>query len=164
MRVTGVIRKIDELGRIVIPKEIRKGLKLQEGSEMEILIQNNQIVLSKYSPLFEYSGLTNDCLDIIVDKYNLPCFVCDKDKIIAVKMLKKELIDININDQISMALKKPYPSFVQNTTSSITNHLYFYVLPIANQGYIYGGLVVLTNEQKDFSDLIMLTQFVGKQL
>ena len=67
MRVTGVIRKIDELGRIVIPKEIRKGLKLQEGSEMEILIQNNQIVLSKYSPLFEYSGLTNDCLDIIVD-------------------------------------------------------------------------------------------------
>ena len=51
MKTTGIIRRIDELGRIVIPKELRKNLKIGNGDSLEILIDGEDIVLKKYSPM-----------------------------------------------------------------------------------------------------------------
>ena len=51
MKCTGVIRRIDELGRIVIPKEIRKSLAIREGESLEIFIENDRLIMTKYSKL-----------------------------------------------------------------------------------------------------------------
>ena len=164
MRVTGVTRKIDELGRIVIPKEIRKSLKIQEGSEMEIYVQNAQIVLSKYSPLFEYSTLANDCLDVIVDKYNLPCFICDKDKIIASRLLKKDILNQDIPCEILNVIQKGKKSIIDNPYHDNGNFLYCYITPIINQGDLFGALIIFCNDKSDFNDIAILTSFLSKQL
>lgn len=62
MKVTGIVRRVDELGRIVIPKEIRRTVKIQEGTPLEIYIDNNMICLKKYS-----TDVTND-LDMIANE------------------------------------------------------------------------------------------------
>ena len=51
MKATGVVRRIDDLGRIVIPKEIRKTLRIKDGESVEIFLENDNIVLKKYSPI-----------------------------------------------------------------------------------------------------------------
>ena len=62
MKVTGIVRRVDELGRVVIPKEIRRTVKIQEGTPLEIYIDNNMICLKKYS-----TDVTND-LDMIANE------------------------------------------------------------------------------------------------
>ena len=164
MRVTGVTRKIDELGRIVIPKEIRKSLKIQEGSEMEIYVQNAQIILTKYSPLFEYSTLANDCIDVVVDKYNTPCFMCDKDKIVASGLLKKDLINQDIALEVVNVINKGKKLLINNPYGDRINFLYCYIIPIINQGDIFGGLIIFCNEKNDYRDIDILINFLSKQL
>ena len=50
MKATGIVRRIDDLGRIVIPKEIRRNMRLREGDAMEIFLEDNCVCLKKYSP------------------------------------------------------------------------------------------------------------------
>ena len=63
MKTTGVIRRIDDLGRIVIPKEIRKNLRVCEGDSLEILVDNNQIILNKYSIIDNMSVVAKKIVD-----------------------------------------------------------------------------------------------------
>lgn len=62
MKATGIIRKVDELGRIVIPKELRKVLKIEIGTPLEIFTQQNTIVLRKYEPGCQVCGSLTDLL------------------------------------------------------------------------------------------------------
>ena len=61
---TGIIRRIDELGRIVIPKEIRKKLRIDNGESLEILIEDDNIILKKYSPVESLNDVVNKYVDI----------------------------------------------------------------------------------------------------
>jgi stage V sporulation protein T len=79
---TGVIRKIDELGRIVLPKEIRKALKVRVGTSIEISINNeNSFILKKISGLATVFSSVDQIADMIGDLTNLPCIVSDDDRI-----------------------------------------------------------------------------------
>ena len=57
MKATGVIRRIDDLGRVVIPKEIRKNLRIKEGDNLEIFVQNDEVILKKYSMMNKINDL-----------------------------------------------------------------------------------------------------------
>ena len=93
MSTTGIIRRIDELGRIVIPKEIRKNLRIKNGDNLEILVEGDNITLRKYSQIENLENMANIYADSFyqVLKYNV--IITDTDKIVAVggNMMKKYL-------------------------------------------------------------------------
>ena len=84
MSTTGIIRRIDELGRIVIPKEIRKNLRIKNGDNLEIIVEGENIILRKYSQIENLENLASIYADSFyqVLKYNV--IITDTDKIVAV--------------------------------------------------------------------------------
>ncbi len=102
MKKTGMVRKIDELGRIVIPKEIRQTLRLYEGMKIEMYINDdNEIVLKNYSPIFSTSMLIMQYIEVLSKVLNKEVFVCDRDKIVNyVGNHKKKYIDKEISSKL----------------------------------------------------------------
>ena len=66
MKTTGIIRRIDELGRIVIPKEIRKNLRIKNGESLEIYLENDSIILKKYSQIESLKNVSIDYVKIMM--------------------------------------------------------------------------------------------------
>lgn len=84
MKATGIVRRIDDLGRIVIPKEIRRNLNIREGAPLEIYVDpDGELILKKYSPLKELTDLAQDYADSLWDKTRLPVLIVDYDGIVA---------------------------------------------------------------------------------
>ncbi len=108
MKATGVVRRIDELGRIVIPKEIRKTMRLREGEKIEIYItEKEEILLKKFSTLKNISDFAQNFADSInsFTKYNI--IITDTDSIIALSgPLKKEYLNKNISEELVFAIKR----------------------------------------------------------
>ena len=103
MKSTGIIRKIDDLGRVVIPKEIRKKLRIREGDSIEIYIENSdEIVLKKYIPLGgDMIEIATKYAEILSDITGFCTCITDTEKIIAVSGIQKsEYLDHKISSHI----------------------------------------------------------------
>lgn len=148
----GIIRRVDELGRIVIPKEIRKTFRLYEGSSLNINVQKSgEIILTKYSKLssiYEFANLFCDCI-----YSNLECnvIICDCEKIIASNkksMASKELSENVINiffNRKNCILHKDNSSMMVSLFSG-DNNIYTSqgILPIISDGDVIGGIILYT--------------------
>ena len=100
MKSTGIIRRIDELGRIVIPKELRGKLKLSENENILLKLTDNKIEIQKYSYINNYQLLINGIINVFYEIYKLPIRLSDNDKIIievGSTNETKEKISENIN-------------------------------------------------------------------
>ena len=93
MKTTGVVRKIDELGRIVIPKEIRKVLNINANDDLEINIENSEIVLKKYSFINGKIGFYNNIIKSFEIVLSGQVFIADKEKILTNGNFKNTLLD-----------------------------------------------------------------------
>lgn len=84
MKATGIVRRIDELGRIVIPKEIRRTLRIREGDPLEIYTdREGGIILKKYSPIGELAAFALDFAEALSSTLGLTTIICDKDTVLA---------------------------------------------------------------------------------
>lgn len=84
MRSTGIVRRIDELGRVVIPKEIRRTMKIREGEELEVFTaEDNSLVLKKYSAVKELNLLAKEYANAVYKTTGYTAVVTDTDKIVA---------------------------------------------------------------------------------
>lgn len=91
MKATGLIRRIDDLGRIVIPKETRRSLRIKSGEPLEIFVEDEMIILKKYSSMNGLENLAQNYADTIYSLTKLNVIITDRDNIIAVGgSLKKE--------------------------------------------------------------------------
>lgn len=107
MKATGIIRRIDDLGRIVIPKEIRKNLRIKEGDNLEIFVQNEEIILKKYSMMNKINDLAQELTDAIYTFMKHSIFITDTDSIVAGSgPLKKNYLNKNISDFIIESIKR----------------------------------------------------------
>lgn len=86
IKMSGLIRKLDDLGRIVMPREIRKLLQLHEGDAMEISVIGNSIHLNKYQPLHFQEALCEPYLTAFCKKFKIACAICDTEHILCSKM------------------------------------------------------------------------------
>ena len=84
MKATGIVRRIDELGRVVIPKEIRRTQRIRQGDALEIFTDaGGEVVFKKYSPLVGLGQLSEVYAEVLAKNLGAPVFVCDRDAIVA---------------------------------------------------------------------------------
>ena len=95
MKATGIVRRIDELGRVVIPKEIRRTLRIREGDPLEIFTdREGEVILKKYSPIGELGDFAKEYAESLHLALGHTALICDKDNIIAVAgASRRELLD-----------------------------------------------------------------------
>lgn len=159
MKATGVVRRIDDLGRIVIPKEIRKVLRIKEGDPIEIFTgREGEVILKKYSPIGELSEFASDYAETLAKTTGHIACITDKDTVIAVSGgSKKEFLEQNISKELEKVMdeREIYASNKNNDVSiPITkndnqdrkfNSQVIY--PIISQGDVIGSVILLSKEQ-----------------
>ena len=156
MKSTGIVRKIDELGRIVIPKEIRNVLSIHSNDDLEIFIDNMKIVLKKYEKSDNILNYSNNIVNIIDEKLNIKVFVTNKEKIITAGNFKNKELDSKLLELIEE--RKKYESINKETINKISG--YFVIYPIIVESDILGLLMfaketVFTNEEKILTNIIL---------
>lgn len=104
MKATGIVRRIDDLGRVVIPKEIRRTLRIREGDPLEIFVdREGEVILKKYSPIGELGDFAKEYADSLYEAIGHIACIADRDNIIAVAgASKKEFL----NKPIGAAVEK----------------------------------------------------------
>lgn len=107
MKATGVVRRIDDLGRVVIPKEIRKTLRIKEGDPLEIFTdKDGGIILRKYSPIGELTEFATGYAETLSKTTGHIAFITDKDTVIAVSGgSKKDYLEQNISDELEQLME-----------------------------------------------------------
>jgi len=152
MKTTGVVRRIDELGRIVIPKEIRKNMRIKNGDSLEIFLSDEDIVLKKYSPIETLENILDNYVDSFnqVMKHNI--IVTDRDRVIAIAgNLKKKYIGKSISDFTDRSIERR-DSFVErqkksvNFVDDISELCYYSFSSIVNNGDAIGSVIILSTE------------------
>ncbi len=156
MKSTGIVRKIDELGRIVIPKEIRNVLGIHSNDDLEIFIDDMKIVLTKYEKSDNILNYSNNVVKIIEEKLNIKVFVTNKEKIITIGNFKNKELDSKLLELIEE--RKRYESINKETINKISG--YFVIYPIIVESDILGLLMFtketsFTNEEKILTNIIL---------
>lgn len=107
MKATGIVRRIDELGRVVIPKEIRRTLRIREGDPLEIFTdREGEVILKKYSPIGELGDFAKEYADSLHQTLSYTVAICDKDNVIAVSGNRaKDLLDRPLHDDIEHVME-----------------------------------------------------------
>ena len=150
MKATGIVRKVDDLGRIVIPKEIRKNLKIREGDPVEIFVsQGENIVLKKYSLLNGYENEFNKIASVLANKLNTTVLISDNDKVIAsAGPLKDEYHGKDLSHRVRNILQERRTTHA-SLTNITTKEIYqgnAYIFPLIVEGDLFGGIIVLLND------------------
>lgn len=115
MKATGIVRRIDDLGRVVIPKEIRRTMRIREGEPLEIFVdREGEVILKKYSPIGELSEFAQEYADALAEETNHGVFILDRDVIIAVSGVPRKTF---LEKQISSDAEK----VMEDRRSSIIN-------------------------------------------
>ncbi len=149
---TGIVRRIDELGRIVIPKEIRKNLRIKNGDNLEIVVDGENITLKKYSQIENAMDMAQVYAESFyqVLKYNV--IVTDTDKIVAIAgNLKKKYINMGISESIERMIERR-DTFVERKkkeieiSPGIKEFGYYTVSTIINNGDSIGSVIILSTE------------------
>ena len=108
MKATGIVRRIDDLGRLVIPKEIRRTLRLREGTPLEIFTdREGEVILKKYSPMMELTAFAGQYAESMAQSTGMTVCIADRDQVIAVAGgPKKELLQKTISSQLEEAVNE----------------------------------------------------------
>ena len=159
MKATGVVRRIDDLGRIVIPKEIRKVLRIKEGDPIEIFTgREGEVILKKYSPIGELSEFATDYAETLAKTTGHIACITDKDSVIAVSGgSKKEFLEQPLSQELEevMENKEIYESSQNNEialpiTENDNNQRKYnaqVIYPIVSQGDVIGSVILLSKDQ-----------------
>ena len=151
MKATGIVRRVDDLGRIVIPKEIRRTLKIREGDPLEIYTEKDGgVIFRKYSPMGDLLELSSQLCQSVAEQAGVAVAVADRDSIIALSGApKKELLEKPCSSALTRLLeqRKVYchsqaESLVPVSEENGKHHISV-AAPILCQGDILGGVLIL---------------------
>lgn len=112
MKATGIVRRIDDLGRVVIPKEIRRTMRIREGDPLEIFTSNDgDVIFKKYSPVGELAAFAEQYADSLTKGTNLAVVICDRDCCVAAAGIsKREVLERRLTADLEelMEARKSY--------------------------------------------------------
>lgn len=106
MKATGIVRRIDDLGRVVIPKEIRRTLRIRESDPLEIFTdREGEIILKKYSPIGELGSFAKEYAEALASASGHSVFITDRDQIIAAAGgIRKEAVGTPVTGQLEAVM------------------------------------------------------------
>ena len=159
MKAIGIVRRIDDLGRVVIPKEIRRSLRIREGDPLEIFTDTlGGIVLKKFSPIKELGTFARECADSLAQSSGHMTFIADKDQIVAVaggskrefleKPISREL-EKTIDERATIVAERSSSKFVRvldDDSDGVYNHQL--IVPIISGGDALGAVVFVSNDKE----------------
>ena len=156
MKATGITRKIDELGRIVIPKEIRRTLRIREGTPLEIFTEKNgEIILRKYSPMGEMVAFAGQYADSLAQTTGMMVCITDMEQVIAAAGgSKREYLGKAISEKLEQLIEdrtqsqaapedKKYISIIKEAVGEKTPQT---ICPIICQGDVIGSVILLAKD------------------
>ena len=148
MKATGIVRRIDDLGRVVIPKEIRRTLRIREGDPLEIFTdRDGEVIFKKYSPMGELSEFAARICESLSRTAECTAAVTDRDSVIAASgALRKELLDKPISPELEeiMAGRGIYRAEGVCTLPVVcdqTQHCLSVAAPILSEGDVMGCIL-----------------------
>lgn len=159
---TGITRRIDELGRLVIPKEIRNNLKIRDNDQIEITVIDNKIILNKYDYLNK-DRVINIVINLLKKTINKNILLTSRDRIIDYALLNKELIN-------NIVFTKEIMNIIENRKHVVSDYnnigilnnkdLSYSISPLIINGDLYGSLIVFSDNRITNSeiDLILYTK------
>ncbi len=179
MKSTGVVRRIDDLGRIVIPKEIRRTLKIRDGESLEIFVEKEAITLKKYSSSDDLADISQMLLDAVSTTTEKTLFVTDRDNFIvgsgelkkkfSGKMLSQELEQKLLEGEKASLKSVEFNQIVTSDEKESTKYNYF-LSPILADGEILGLVIMIGKvnqndiDTEDEKMVQIISQFLGKYL
>ncbi|ELK48351.1 UNVERIFIED_CONTAM: stage V sporulation protein T [Halobacillus marinus] len=177
MKATGIVRRIDDLGRVVIPKEIRRTLRIREGDPLEIFVdREGEVILKKYSPISELGDFAKEYAEALSESLESPVLICDRDEFIAVAGgVKKEYMNRSIGSKVEEIMdtrtmsfeKHPDPvEFVQGQEEDVISYI---IYPIIAQGDPIGCVIAFNKEGSPMEEsmtkaLQTAASFLAKQM
>lgn len=180
MKATGIVRRIDDLGRVVVPKEIRRTLRIREGDPLEIFTdREGEIILKKYSPIGELGQFAKQYADSLAQTTGHIVAITDKDQFIAVAgPMKKDLLTKNIshdleeiiNERESVVAAKEDKNYIKIMNDDEGEYTYQVIYPIITEGDAIGSVILLTKDAKiKFGEIEMklastAAAFLGRQM
>ncbi len=177
MKATGIVRRIDDLGRVVIPKEIRRTMRIREGDPLEIYTDvDGEVIFKKYSPVGELSLTTKQYAEVLFRGTNLPVLITDRDRVISCAGLpKKEAVERRVTPLLEavMESRSCYVAAVDNDHMQPVEGLEreaAVACPIIAGGDASGAVVLLLNEnssvptQTETKLIQVAASFLGKQM
>ena len=162
MKSTGVVRRIDELGRIVIPKEIRRNLGIRDGENMEIFTENDSIILKKYYRMRANSDLASSLCELVYNSFNYKIIITDREKIIAYAGLSSDIKGHILNSEYLQIIEAREIKIRENTSLSFGEYTLngnFVFIPIISLNDSI-GLVIMYSESP-LKDEVVIGKFVS---
>lgn len=179
MKATGIVRRIDDLGRIVIPKEIRRTLRIRESDPLEIFTdREGEIILKKYSPIGEMSTFAKQYSESLSQVSGHTALITDRDQFIAIsggyknllgKSLSKELEE-KINNREVVIAAKGDKGFIPVSDDITDEFLHEAISPIICEGDVIGAVLLIDNDEKgkmgEVEQKLILSAagFLGRQM
>ena len=158
-KATGIVRRIDDLGRVVIPKELRRTLKIRNGDPLEIYVDRaGQIMLKKYSPINELGQFAQEYAESLNEALGHAAIITDKDSIVAVAGKNvKDLLNQTISGAVEEAMESkkaelftaPLP--VTEDQKSIFESAV--LAPIISEGSSIGTVIIASKEKVQMTNL-----------
>ena len=155
MKSTGITRRIDDLGRIVIPKEIRKNLKIKENEVLEIFINNDEIILKKFSRFNDSEKVLSDYIKVINDMTGNDVIITDRDKVIlSSKRLEEKLLNKKLSEYVN--------DLIENRSTFLSNDMKgievidnekikqnYYFIPFIIDSDVVGSIIMFSSKEID---------------
>ncbi|MCH5274637.1 MAG: stage V sporulation protein T [Lachnospiraceae bacterium] len=179
MKATGIVRRIDDLGRIVIPKEIRRTLRIRESDPLEIFTdREGEIILKKYSPIGEMTTFAKQYAESLSQVSGHAALIADRDQFIAVsggykqflgKSISKHLEE-KITERETVIAIKGDKDFIPITEESTDEYEQEALTPIICEGDVIGAVVLLENDMKtrlgevEYKLIMSAAGFLGRQM
>lgn len=155
MKATGIVRRIDDLGRVVIPKEIRRTMRIREGDPLEIFTSGDgEVIFKKYSPMGEMASFATDFAAALASGTNLTVVICDRDRCIAVGGgSKKDLLEKSLTPELEKIIEERRLFVAENDSNILAlsgcTQTICAAMPIIAAGDIVGCVVLLASDKQD---------------
>ena len=174
MKTTGVVRRIDDLGRIVIPKELRRTLRIRDGESLEIFVENDMITLKKYSSMSDLKEISNNLVNTINQTILKNVVITDRDKIIAASSnIKSNYLDKTISKYLEQKLNNREIIVEKNNhdieiIDGVNENYAFVISPIIMNGDALGNVVIFSNKssitESEVKLASIISTFLGKYI